>query len=133
MSKVDHIILFDGVCNLCNSAVQFVLKRDRDAIFKFASLQSDAGKKLLEAQGLPEEHLKSFVYIHNDKVYTRSGAALKVAARLSYPTKLLSWFVIVPKFVRDLVYDLIARNRYRMFGKKEACMVPTPELKQRFL
>ncbi|MGC4234334.1 MAG: thiol-disulfide oxidoreductase DCC family protein [Niabella sp.] len=133
MNGASHIILFDGVCNLCNGAVQFVLKRDKGAIFKFASLQSDAGKKLLEAHGLPEDHLKSFVYICNDRAYTRSDAALKVAAQLSYPTKFLSWFIIVPKFIRDFVYDLIARNRYRMFGKKETCMLPAPELKQRFL
>lgn len=128
-----HIILFDGICNLCNGAVQFVLKRDKKGIFKFASLQSDAGRKLLEAHGLPEDHLKSFVYIQDDKVYTRSDAALKIAAQLSYPTRLLSWLMIVPGFIRDFVYDLIARNRYRMFGKKEACMLPTPQLKQRFL
>jgi predicted DCC family thiol-disulfide oxidoreductase YuxK len=133
VSKTDHIILFDGVCNLCNGAVQFVLKRDKEAVFKFASLQSDAGKKLLEAHGLPEDHLKSFVYICNGEAYTRSDAALKVAARLSYPTKLLSWFIIVPRSIRDFVYDLIARNRYRIFGKKETCMLPTLELRQRFI
>lgn len=133
MNEYSHIILFDGVCNLCNGAVQFVLKRDKEGIFKFASLQSDAGRKLLEAHGLQGDHFKSFVYICNDKVYTRSEAALKVAAQLSYPIRLLSWFIIVPEFIRDFVYDLIARNRYKLFGRKNECMLPTPELKQRFL
>ena len=95
-----HIILFDGVCNLCNGAVQFVLKRDKKAVFKFASLQSDAGKKLLAAYGLPEDHFKSFVYIHDNKAYTQSDTALKVMARLSYPAKLFSWFIIVPNCKR---------------------------------
>ena len=129
----DDIILFDGVCNLCNSAVQFVLKRDKHGVFKFASLQSDVGKALLAANNLPEDHLKSFVYISGDKVFTRSDAALKVAKQLSYPTRLLAAFIIVPKFIRDAVYDLIARNRYKLFGKRDTCMLPTPQLKQRFI
>ena len=129
----DDIILFDGVCNLCNSAVQFVLKRDKLGVFKFASLQSDVGKALLAANNLPEDHLKSFVYISGNKVFTRSDAALKVAKQLSYPTRLLAAFIIVPKFIRDAVYDLIARNRYKLFGKRDTCMLPTPQLKQRFI
>ncbi|MFT4092999.1 MAG: thiol-disulfide oxidoreductase DCC family protein [Niabella sp.] len=128
-----HIILFDGVCNLCNGAVQFVIKRDRRHIFRFASLQSEAGKQLLAAFGLPEDHLKSFVYIDGEKVYTRSDAALKVAGALSYPSKLMAVFLIIPKFIRDFFYNIIAMNRYKWFGKTDACMIPTPELRQRFL
>ncbi|MCH5600755.1 thiol-disulfide oxidoreductase DCC family protein [Niabella ginsengisoli] len=101
MNGVKHIILFDGVCNLCNGAVQYVIKRDKEGIFKFASLQSEAGKNFLSKSGLPEDHLKSFVYINDDKVYTKSDAALKVAGKLSFPTKLLSVFMIVPRFIRN--------------------------------
>lgn len=129
----DHIILFDGVCNLCNGAVQYVIKRDRNKRFKFASLQSEVGKQILVKSGLPEDHLKSFVYIQGNHIYTRSDAALRVAQQLGGAVKLLYGFIIVPKFIRDLVYDLIARNRYKLFGKKDECMLPSPELKRRFI
>lgn len=127
-----HIILFDGVCNLCNGAVQYVIKRDAKGIFKFASLQSEAGRALLVKSGLPENHLKSFVYIHGNRFYTQSTAALKVAKQLKGPVRLLYGCIMIPKFIRDFVYDLIARNRYRLFGRKDACMIPTPELKEKF-
>lgn len=133
MDAERHIILFDGVCNLCNSAVQYVIKRDKKNVFKFASLQSDTGKKLLYSVGLMEDHLKSFVYILDHKVYTKSDAALRVAGQLSYPSKLLYLFLVVPKFLRNFFYDLIAKNRYRWFGKRPECMVPTPALKQKFI
>jgi predicted DCC family thiol-disulfide oxidoreductase YuxK len=123
-AKSDHIILFDGVCNLCNGAVQYVIKRDRKGIFKFASLQSETGRAMLVQSGLPENQLKSFVYIHGNRFYTQSTAALKV--------ELLYGFIIIPRWIRDLVYDLVAKNRYRLLGRKDACMVPTPELKERF-
>ncbi len=129
----DHIILFDGVCNLCNGAVQYVIKRDRKGQFKFASLQSDLGQKLLAQSGLPKDHLKSFVYINNDAIYTRSDAALKVARQLKGVVKWLYPFIVLPKFIRDAVYELIARNRYRLFGKREACMIPAPGLQDRFV
>lgn len=129
----DHIILFDGVCNLCNGAVQYVIRRDVKGIFKFASLQSEAGKVLLVKSGLPANHLKSFVYLHNNQFYTQSTAALKVARQLKGPVRLLYSFIIIPKFIRDFVYDLIARNRYRLFGRKDACMLPSPGLQQRFI
>lgn len=128
----DHIILFDGVCNLCNSAVQYVIKRDGKGIFKFASLQSETGRALLVKSGLPPDHLKSFVYIRGSRFYTRSTAALKVAKQLKGPVQLLYGFIIVPKLIRDWIYDLIAKNRYRLFGRKDTCMIPTPQLKERF-
>jgi len=127
------IILFDGVCNLCNGAVQFVIKRDPDGKFLFASLQSEEGKKLLQQFQLPQEDFSSFVLIEDDKIYTRSTGALKVAKQLKGAIKLLYAFIIVPKFIRDAVYNWIARNRYKWFGKKNECMLPTPELKERFL
>ena len=131
-AKSDHIILFDGVCNLCNGAVQYVIKRDRKGIFKFASLQSETGRAMLVQSGLPENQLKSFVYIHGNRFYTQSTAALKVAKQLKGPVQLLYRFIIIPRWIRDLVYDLVAKNRYRLLGRKDACMVPTPELKERF-
>jgi len=127
------IILFDGVCNLCNGAVQFVIKRDPVGKFLFASLQSEEGKKLLQQFQLPQEDFSSFVLIEDDKIYTRSTGALKVAKQLKGAIKLLYAFIIVPKFIRDAVYNWIARNRYKWFGKKNECMLPTPELKERFL
>lgn len=131
-AKSDHIILFDGVCNLCNGAVQYVIKRDRKGIFKFTSLQSETGRAMLVQSGLPENQLKSFVYIHGNRFYTQSTAALKVAKQLKGPVQLLYGFIIIPRWIRDLVYDLVAKNRYRLLGRKDACMVPTPELKERF-
>ena len=128
-----QIILFDGVCNLCNGAVQFVIKHDPHAKFTFASLQSDTGKKLLEAHNLPSNQLNSFVLIQEERTYTKSTAALKVVMQLTGLIKLLYGFIIVPVFIRNAVYQLIANNRYKWFGKKEACMIPSPSLKQRFL
>lgn len=128
-----HIILFDGVCNLCNGAVQYLIRRDPRAIFKFASLQSETGQQLLMKSGLPTDELKSFVYIHNDHFYTRSTAALKVARLLKGPIQLLHACIIIPEFIRNFVYDVIAGNRYRWFGRREACMLPAPGLQQRFI
>ena len=127
------IILFDGVCNLCNSSVQFVIKHDPDAVFKFASLQSDAGQKLLHKYNLTANNFNSFVLIEDNTAYTKSTAALKVAKQLAGLTKLLYGFIIVPPFIRNAVYNLIANNRYKWFGKKEECMLPSPLLQSRFL
>jgi predicted DCC family thiol-disulfide oxidoreductase YuxK len=128
-----QIILFDGVCNLCNDAVQFVIKHDPAAKFKFASLQSDYGQAKLKAFNLLSNNLNSFVYLDNGQAFTASTAALKVAKQLRGPVKLLYGFIIVPRFIRDAVYKLIARNRYQWFGKKNECMVPAPSLNNRFL
>jgi predicted DCC family thiol-disulfide oxidoreductase YuxK len=127
------IVLFDGVCNLCNSAVQFVIRHDKKNIFLFTSLQSDAGQKLLAQYDLPLDELSSFILITNNKAYTRSSGALRVVKKLKGLWPLLYGFIIVPKFIRDGVYNWVGRNRYKWFGKKEACMIPTPELKARFL
>ena len=127
------VILFDGVCNLCNGSVQFVIRHDRKKLFRFASLQSESGQQLLQQHQLPQTDFNSFVLIENGKVFTRSTAALKVAQKLSGPVKLLYGFIIVPKFIRDAVYNFISKNRYKWFGKKDSCMIPTPELRNRFL
>ncbi len=127
------VILFDGVCNLCSGAVQFFIKRDKDAILKYASLQSESGQALLQEYGLPLTQFNSFVFIHNKKVYLRSSAALQAVRMLSAPLNWLYGFIIVPRFIRDGVYNIIAKNRYKWFGQQESCMIPTPELKSRFL
>jgi len=131
--KPEHIILFDGVCNLCNTAVQFVIRRDPSAKFVYASLQGSAGKQLLKKHNLSENDFHSFVYIENGKAYTKSTGALRVCKHLKGFYRLLYGFIIVPKFIRDLVYDWVARYRFKWFGKKDECMIPTPELKARFL
>jgi predicted DCC family thiol-disulfide oxidoreductase YuxK len=129
------IVLFDGVCNLCSGTVRFIVERDRDAYFRFASIQSEAGAELMRAHGLevPEGDPTSIVVVDDGRPLQRSDAALAIAKHLKMPWKLLYAAVIIPRFLRDAVYDLVARNRYRVFGKKDVCMVPTPELRARFL
>ena len=127
------IILFDGVCNLCNVAVQFAIERDPKAIFRFASLQSDFGQSILAQNVVDTEGGGTIILLENGKVYDRSTAALRVARRLSGWIKYAYVFIIVPKFIRDFVYKIIAKNRYRWFGKQESCWLPTKELKARFL
>ena len=127
------VIFFDGVCNLCTGSVQYVIKHDPKRIFRFASLQSSFGQKLLSDHNLPADTFNSFILFENDKIYTRSTAALLVAKRLKGISKLLYGFIIIPKFIRDAVYNLVAKNRYKWFGKKNECWLPTPELKQLFI
>lgn len=128
------IILFDGVCNLCNKAVQVTIKNDAADYFRFASIQSDSGIALLTQYHLPIiSNPESIVLIENGKVYQHSSAALRIAKRLSGRYRLLYFFIIVPPFIRDWVYRLIARNRYRWWGKQNSCWVPTPALKAKFL
>ena len=129
----NRIILFDGVCNLCNAAVQYVIKHDKRKLFHFASLQSEAGQMFLKKHFLSSTDFNSFILVYEDKIYSKSTAALMVAKNLDGAIKLLSGFIIVPVFIRDAVYNLIARNRYKWFGKKDNCMIPTPDLQSRFL
>jgi predicted DCC family thiol-disulfide oxidoreductase YuxK len=127
------IILFDGVCNFCNGSVNFIIDRDPEGYFKFAPLQSEIGEKLLAEHKVDKSVTDSVILIEDDKVYTHSSAALRVARKLSGAWSWFYGFVIVPKFIRDFAYRLFAKNRYRMFGKQEACMLPTPEIRSRFL
>ncbi len=127
------IILFDGVCNLCSSSVQFVIRHDPQHHFRFASLQSEFGQSVLNKFNLPTESLQSFILLDNNKFDTASTAALKVAKQLSRGWSLLYAFIVVPAFIRDAVYQLIAKNRYKWFGKKEICWVPSPDLQELFL
>ena len=126
------VILFDGVCNFCNGAVNFAIKRDKKARLKFATLQSGIASQLLDKFKLSARDLNSFVLIENGKVYTRSTAALKVFRYLDGLWPLMYGFIIVPIFLRDAIYKLIAKNRYRLFGIRKECMIPTPEVRSRF-
>jgi predicted DCC family thiol-disulfide oxidoreductase YuxK len=134
MSQVPaKIILFDGVCNFCNWSVQFVMKRDSARQFYFASLQSDTGQALLERYGLKDAGIDSVVLIDTDKAYIKSRAALRIARGLDGWVKLLSIFRLVPTFLSDIVYDFVAANRYRWFGKRQHCMIPDKSQRAQFL
>jgi len=127
------LVLFDGVCNLCNASVSFIIERDPAARFRFAPMQSEAGGALLRRHGLSTLDLESMVLIEGGRCYTRSAAALRIARRLAWPWKLLCGLLAVPAPLRDALYNWVARNRYRWFGRSETCRLPTPELARRFL
>jgi predicted DCC family thiol-disulfide oxidoreductase YuxK len=130
----DHpTILFDGVCNFCNAGINFIIKQDRKKVFRFATLQSEAGQKLSEQYRLPTKNFQSFVLIDKGKAYTKSTAGFKVYGQLPWYWKWTQLFWIVPRFITDAVYDFIARNRYKWFGKKESCIIPTADVRERFL
>ncbi|WP_300437558.1 thiol-disulfide oxidoreductase DCC family protein [Christiangramia sp.] len=134
LPKNKKIVLFDGVCNLCNDAVQRIIKHDKKDVFRFASLQSDLGKKLVEERNLDPEALDSIILIDPGVAYYRkSTAALEISRDLSGGYSLLRNFLFLPESLRDGIYDLIATNRYKWFGKKDQCMIPSPDLKAKFL
>jgi predicted DCC family thiol-disulfide oxidoreductase YuxK len=133
VSENRPIVLFDGVCNLCNGVVRFLYPRDPRARLRFTNLQSDSGQALLEKFGMPTEDFDSFVLVEGDKAYTQSHGALRTLRYLRFPWPLLYGLMLVPPFIRNAVYDWIARNRYGWFGRMDACPVPTPELQARFL
>lgn len=131
---LDHaVVLFDGVCNLCNAAVNFVIDRDPGGYFKFAALQSEEGKRLLREYGAAGDALESLVVVEGGRGYRRSEAALRIARRLHGLWPLLYALVLVPRPLRDAAYRYVARRRYRWFGRRAACRVPTPDLERRFL
>jgi len=127
------VILFDGVCNFCNGSVNFIIDRDKSGYFKFAPLQSEVGQKLLDQNGIDKTVTDSVVLIEDGKAYTRTTAALRIARKLSGYWSWFYGFTVVPSFIRDVFYNLFAKYRYKMFGKQEACMLPTPEIRARFL
>ncbi len=127
------LILFDGVCNLCNGAVQFIIKRDSKEKFRFASLQSAYGKSQLKKFKLDPDSLHTVVLIEQDHAFERSDAVLRIAKQLDGPWKFFAAFQILPKFIRDAGYQVIASSRYRIFGKNNNCMIPSPDLKYRFV
>lgn len=130
------VVLFDGVCNLCTCAVQFIIKRDPEGYFRFAALQSDYAQALLREHNLNiqlDGRDDTVALIQDGRVYTHSDAGLRIARHLSGPVRLATPLIVVPRFIRDTVYRFIARHRYRLFGRQETCWMPTPELRARFL
>jgi predicted DCC family thiol-disulfide oxidoreductase YuxK len=123
------VVLFDGVCNLCNGAVRFILARDPHGRFRFASLQSEAARRLLGG----DHAAASIILLEAGRTYTRSAAALRIARELRFPWPLIYAFIAVPRPLRDLVYDWVARHRYAWFGKRESCLLPAPEVRGRYL
>jgi predicted DCC family thiol-disulfide oxidoreductase YuxK len=126
------VILFDGLCNFCNAGINFIVRQDKKKVFRFAALQSEAGQKLLKEYGLPAEGFESFILI-DKKVYQKSAAGLNVYGKLPWYWKWTQLAWIAPGFMRDAVYNWVARNRYKWFGKRDTCMIPTPETRSRFL
>ena len=127
------VILFDGVCNLCSWTVQFIIKRDRSGLFRFASLQSEVGGRMLIQAGLDPTKLDSIVLCWGKNHYFKSGAVLRILRHLSFPWPLFIVGMVLPAFFRDGIYDLVGRNRYHWFGKTDSCMIPSSGIQQRFL
>jgi predicted DCC family thiol-disulfide oxidoreductase YuxK len=126
------IILFDGICNLCNSSVQLIIRRDPTGYFKFASLQSETGQRLIKQYGISKQ-IDSLIVIEKQKVYIKSSAALQICRKLTGFWRFFLILSVLPPFFRDSLYDLVAKNRYNWFGKRDSCMLPTAETKKRFL
>jgi predicted DCC family thiol-disulfide oxidoreductase YuxK len=127
------IVLFDGVCNFCNSSVNFIMDRDKNDRFRFAALQSDAGTELQKQYGLDPNELSSFILIEEGRYFTKTTAALRVGKLLGFPWNLFYSLIVIPPFLRNISYNIIARYRYKWFGKKDACRLPTAEERARFL
>jgi predicted DCC family thiol-disulfide oxidoreductase YuxK len=129
---VNRIVLFDGECNFCDSSVQFIIKHDPNGAFHFASIQSEIGRELMTKHQVPSD-VDSLVLIEDGKAYLKSTAALRIAKQLSNPWKLTSVFLILPNSLRDKMYNYVAKNRYKWFGKRDSCMLPPPHIRKRFL
>ena len=127
------IVLFDGVCNFCNSSVNFIIRHDKQGYFKFAPIQSEIGKAMCEKLAIDIQRVDSIILIENDSYKIKSTAILIIAKKLNGAYPLLFGFIIIPRFFRDAIYDLIALNRYKWFGRKESCMIPTPDVRSRFI
>jgi predicted DCC family thiol-disulfide oxidoreductase YuxK len=131
--EANKILLFDGVCNLCNTSVLFVIKRDKHHLIRYTSLQSNKGKLLLKKYNIVDSYLGSLIFIDNQKVYLKSTGALRLCKYLNGMWPLLYALILVPPFIRNAFYDIVAKYRYQWFGKNEVCMVPTAELKSLFI
>ena len=131
--NIQHIILFDGICNFCNFWINFLIDRDKKDVFKFAALQSEKGQKLLEGFQMDSNFPDTFVLIEDKKVYTKSTAALKISRNLNGIWKCFYFMIFIPKPIRDYIYTIIAKNRYKFFGKSDLCRVPTEKDKGKFL
>lgn len=134
MEKGKKIILFDGVCNLCNSAIQFIIKRDHKDVFRYAALQSELGQQLTKERGIDTQLVDSMILIEPGVAYfVKSDAALEISKEFGGLWSILQVFSWLPSALRNPIYDFVARNRYKWFGKKDQCMIPTPELQAKFL
>lgn len=133
MVPMNPVILFDGVCNFCNGSVNFIIKRDPGGTFRFAAVQSDAGKALIADCGIDPAGIDSVILVDHGKAFTESAASLRISRRLGAPWSWAYALILVPRPIRDSIYGLIARNRYRLFGKRDECMIPTPDVRARFL
>ncbi|MCX2477041.1 DCC1-like thiol-disulfide oxidoreductase family protein [Pedobacter sp. MC2016-05] len=130
---MERIIFFDGVCNLCNASVQFAIERDKKNLFKFTALQGEYAKAFLPKLNVDLSQLNSIILLEDGQLYTKSTAALKIARKLNGLWPILYVFILVPKFIRDWFYDIIAKNRYKWWGRQESCWLPTAELRQKFI
>jgi len=131
---MNHVVFFDGVCNLCSESVKFIIKNDRNNVFKFSSLQSEFAQKTLSNKNIKEiSTSRTIILLSNNNTYAKSGAVLRIARLLRFPLNLLYIFIIVPPFIRNAVYDYISNNRYRWFGKKQECWIPNETLKSKFI
>jgi predicted DCC family thiol-disulfide oxidoreductase YuxK len=131
---MNHIVFFDGVCNLCSESVQFIIKNDTNNLFKFSSLQSEFAQKTLVNKNITEiSNFRTIILLTNNNTYSKSGAVLRIARYLKFPFNLLYIFIIIPPFIRNAVYDFVSKNRYRWFGKKAECWIPDETLKSKFI
>jgi len=130
---MDNVVLFDGVCHLCSNTVTFVVEHESAPVLKFAPMQSAAGSRLMREFGFDPQDIKTFVLVEDGKPYLRSDAAIRIARYLRSPWKALGAVRVLPRPLRDWAYDVVARNRYRWFGRYDACMAPKPELRVRFM
>ena len=129
----NKLILFDGECKLCNAWCRFIIKHDKKWLFKLVSMQSGKGQKILNNLNIPTEHFKTMVVINNNQTYFKSAAFLVVVRQLSFPAKFLFVFKLIPNFLRDFIYQYLAQNRYKFFGKYDQCIMPTADHKGRYL
>ena len=129
----DRLIIFDGICNFCNAGTNFIISRDPSAKFTFTAIQSDTGTRLLKNLGIDPDHPNTFVMVKNGEVYVKSTAALEIAKDLTGPWSITAYLLIIPRIIRDSLYSLIARNRYSLMGKRDSCMIPTADIRSRFI
>jgi len=133
MNHGEAIILFDGLCNFCSGSALFIIRRDPKEYFRFAALQADPGRSILQEYDINPERFDSLILIEKGKVYHRSGAALRIARRLRGGWPVFYAFIIIPSFIRNFFYDLVAWNRYRWFGKRQSCFIPDQDIRSRFI
>lgn len=133
IGPTDKIVFYDGVCNFCNSSVKFIIRHERKDQLKFAALQSDLARKFLNQHDFKSIDFDSIIYISGDKLYVKSGAVFEIARYLNAPWHFIRVFKFLPKFITDFFYDLIAKNRYKIFGRSDICIIPSPEIRNRFL